>query len=380
MTIRWYDQKNLHECEWGESENQQYARKFLTPFIENGTAKYIANVNTRVGILTVDELVLPVTVNDAEYGNSYVVSPFDQYITYTKEELYLIKNPLLESILGGFLSGFGSLLRLLSINKVVIVNNWMVSTNLYPYIKREQLAQIKAFLLKKFPDHAIIFRSVEDYRNQSLFESLTQMGFHMLISRQIFLMDTSQRINSRARYNLGKDEKILAHTPYQVVEHGEILADDMQRILDNYNALYLEKYSPNNPQFTDEFFHLAHKERLLQMKLLKKDGHVDAILGYFHRDGVMTTPLFGYDTRLPKEWGLYRMISLLLLYDARKYGYLLHASSGAAEFKKSRGALESFEYNAVYLNHLPWVRKLPWRLLKSLLEKVAKPLVQKYSR
>lgn len=380
MKIRWYDKDNLDECEWGEGEDQQYARKFLTPLIMNGVSRYIQNVNTRLGIVKVDELILPITVNDAEYGNSYVVSPYDQYITYAKEELYLMKNLTLEILLSGVLSSLGIFLRLFNINKVVIVNNWMVSTNLYPCIQHEQVEQIKAFLLKKFPSHTIVFRSIEDYKNRSLYESLKQLDFQMLLSRQIFLMDTAQPVNSRSRYNLRKDEKILHNTPYQVVEHEEILPEDIQGILDNYNALYLQKYSENNPQFTDEFFRMAHQENLLNMKLLKKDGKVDAILGYFHRNGVMTTPLFGYDTRLPIEWGLYRMISLHLLYDARKYGYLLHASSGAAEFKKSRGAIETFEYSAVYFNHLPWARKLPWKVLQYLLDQLAKPIVQKYSK
>ncbi|WP_374016341.1 hypothetical protein ABU162_18735 [Paenibacillus thiaminolyticus] len=73
----------------------------------------------------------------------------------------------------------------------------------------------------------------------------------------------------------------------------------------------------------------------------------------FCRDGVMTTMLFGYDTALPQELGLYRMLSAALLELARENGDLLHESSGAAQFKRNRGARADIGYSAVFCDHLP---------------------------
>lgn len=102
------------------------------------------------------------------------------------------------------------------------------------------------------------------------------------------------------------------------------------------------------------------------------------MLGFFCRDGVMTTPLFGYDTALPQELGLYRMLSAALLKLARENGHLLHESSGAAQFKRNRGARADIEYSAVFCAHLPRGTQLAWRSLAGLLTRVGIPVMRKY--
>lgn len=44
----------------------------------------------------------------------------------------------------------------------------------------------------------------------------------------------------------------------------------------------------------------------------------------------MTTPLFGYKTDLPKEKGLYRILSSKLYNESENNSLILHMSSGAA--------------------------------------------------
>ncbi len=63
---------------------------------------------------------------------------------------------------------------------------------------------------------------------------------------------------------------------------------------------------------------------------------------------------------------------------ARQNKHLLHSSSGAAEFKRNRGASASIEYSAVYHRHLPLYRRLCWLILSPLLKKIGVPLLQKY--
>ena len=43
-----------------------------------------------------------------------------------------------------------------------------------------------------------------------------------------------------------------------------------------------------------------------------------------------------------------------------------HASGGAGEFKQHRGARSTVEVVAVYVRHLPWRRRLPWRIMHAL--------------
>ncbi len=123
---------------------------------------------------------------------------------------------------------------------------------------------------------------------------------------------------------------------------------------------------------------LALKSPNWSFKALKKDKKIDAILGYFHLNGVMTPPIFGYDIGLPQSLGLYRLLSILTTIEAKQKGFLLHFSAGAAQFKRLRGAIGSCEYSSVYTEHLPIHKRLPWMLLSKIITKAAKPLLERF--
>jgi hypothetical protein len=99
-------------------------------------------------------------------------------------------------------------------------------------------------------------------------------------------------------------------------------------------------------------------------------------MGFFVRNGVMTQPLFGYDTRLPQAEGLYRLLTLITLQEGLQRNLLVHASGGVGKFKKIRGGKSVIEYNAVFARHLPRKRQMPWKLLKKIGE-LAIPYFQK---
>jgi hypothetical protein len=186
---------------------------------------------------------------------------------------------------------------------------------------------------------------------------------------------------SKARWLLKRDFGLLERHGYIARElhaEDELSGAEVARIVELYNALYLTKYSLNNPMFNERFMRLALRRGNLRLVVLQKDGRIDAVLGYFCRNGVMTTPVFGYDTTLPQEVGLYRMLSVVLFHIARENRHLLNASSGAAEFKRNRGAVGVIEYSAVYDKHLPFHRRLCWSVLWVLLEKIGVPLTLKY--
>src|SRR5258708_4716942 len=172
--------------------------------------------------------------------------------------------------------------------------------------------------------------------------------------------------------------KELKGRPSGVMEGAALPPADAARVLELYNGLYLNKYSRYNPIFTLDFIQLALAERLLHVKALARDGHIDAVLGYVARRGLITAPLFGYDMRLPKEAGLYRQLSTLISLEAQARGDTLHLSAGVGPFKRIRGGLPAIEYNAVYDSHLPAWRRQPWALLQAVADQLAIPVFQKY--
>lgn len=72
----------------GNPKDGAYVRDSFLPFFQKGVTAFIENVNTQLFLLEVDDLILPVTLNNAEFENSYVCSPYTHYISYALEELW----------------------------------------------------------------------------------------------------------------------------------------------------------------------------------------------------------------------------------------------------------------------------------------------------
>jgi hypothetical protein len=72
------------------------------------------------------------------------------------------------------------------------------------------------------------------------------------------------------------------------------------------------------------------------------------------------------------------MLSAVLIGIAARNGNLLHESSGAAQFKRNRGAVADIEYMAVFDAHLPARRRGGWSVLASVLSRIGIPIMRKY--
>lgn len=381
MSHRWelHGPESLDRLDWPETADGDYGRRYLGPLLRHGVGPYISNAATRLMVLRLDDLVLPVTVNEAEYGTSYVCSPYTHYVLYAREEARRLPYPVLPLVLGAAIAPVAALLRAGQINRAVHVNNWLLSTNLYPPLSAEQLEAITR-LAERFPEHSIILRSLNDRMHPEMLSALRSLGYKLIPSRQVWIQDLSnwKQLPEKARENINKDTRLLKNSGYEVVEHEALLPADLPRLRALYAMLYLEKYSHFNPDFTEEFFRLALEEGILRLTALQKDGRIDAVIGYFARSGMLTAPVVGYDTTLPLETGLYRMTGAFLIQEARRLGLLLHGSAGAASFKRWRGAVPAIEYSAVYDRHLPVYRRVPWTVLGSVLRGVGLPVMRTY--
>jgi hypothetical protein len=249
------------------------------------------------------------------------------------------------------------------LDKVIFVNNYLLSTNLYPSISSEQISALSEALPQWFPDRAIIFRSVDERKNPHIIEALKNKNYEMVLSRQVWYMDPVEAARTR-QYK--EDARVLRKHGYEVVDGKNLSEDDLHHAVHLYNLLYLEKYSYYNPQFTFEFLKLARDKGILHLRALKRDGNMNAVMGFFIRNGAMTQPLFGYDTSLPQDEGLYRLLTLITLQEGLQRNLLVHASGGVGKFKKIRGGRSVIEYNAVFTKHLPAWRQRPWKLIKAI--------------
>ncbi len=370
-----FTKENIHTLQFPSTADGDYARRYLIPMMTDDPQKYIRNIhNTQLMAVKIDDVILPITITDFHPQNTYTVSPYSHYVSYGGlEEVKHLNSPLAEVVVKAVMKPVGWYFRYSELDKVVFVNNYLLSTNLYPSVNSEQLSAVSEALISQFPDRAIIFRSVDQKKNPHIYQTLEELGYDLVLSRQVWYMEPVAALKTR---QCKEDVRVLKKAGYDVVSGKNLSDDELHRAVQLYELLYLQKYSYYNPQFTFEFLKLARDEDTLHMYGLKKDGQLNAIMGFFVRNGAMTQPLFGYDTSLPLEEGLYRLLTLVTLQEGVKRGLLVHASGGVGKFKKVRGGESVTEYNAVYTKHLPRKRQLPWKLIQAV-SKAATPYFKK---
>ena len=367
---------------WPETPDGDYARRYLAPLLGDGVPAHIANVQTRMAVVRLDAHALPVSVNDAEWANCYVCAPYNHYVDYAREELKTLGAPRTEALLGLALHGLGAVLRLGAINRVVHVNNWLLSTNLYPPLEAAQIGAVTRLLVARFPGHAIVWRSVNTVEGPALWDAFVGEGYTPVASRQLYYQYPADDsfYNHDHRKIWRKDVKLLRTSAYELLGPEALTPADLPRLKQLYDQLYLEKYSLHNPQFTVRYLETALAEGTLELRALRhqETGVIDGVAGFFVRNGALTTPLFGYDIHLPQAVGLYRMLTAVTYLEAQARGLLLNQSSGAAGFKRSRGGRGNIEASMVFDRHLPPHRRAAWALLAGLINGVAVPLMRRY--
>ncbi|MCY4523620.1 MAG: hypothetical protein OXB84_02655, partial [Halobacteriovoraceae bacterium] len=320
---------------------------------------------------------VPYTVNDKEWDNSYVCSPYNQFVTYAKEELYLIRSKVAKWILTIIIDLFGALAKWSGLNKNIIFNNWLFSTNLYGDLEKDHISQLVEFAKKNYKDHAILFRSVNKCVYGKLLDNLKDLRFSLVGSRQIYYVNPQNKKNLH-RHSLRIDLKLLKKTDYTIELVTNPQDSEASRIINLYNQLYLEKYSYNNPQYTEYFIRQTLKNGIFKCYALKKNNQINGMLCLFSRGGVMTPSLIGYDRSLPRSEGLYRLIMISAFLIARKENKIIHYSSGSASYKRFPGGMPDIEYIAVHHSHLSWRRRFAWKVLELIINTIGVPIMKKY--
>ncbi|QXG50002.1 hypothetical protein [Pseudomonas viridiflava] len=359
--------------------NDSPARQYVRGWSETGL---IANVRTRMALLDTGTQQLALSINDGHdpEDNCYVVSPRTAYSGYAREELNRIGRPWLTRPLSALTQGVDALLSAAKVDKLVHVNNWLLSTNLYPADwDLNELPQISAFLQRTFPDHALSFRSINEFSNPELKQRLSGLGFLSVPSRQVYVFDGRSGADAPflRNHNTRLDRTLLRRSPYEVVPGSALSDSDFVRVEQLYNLLYLDKYCRLNPQYSARWMQRGQREGWLELRVLRNpDGRIDGALGWFANDATISTPIVGYDTALPQKTGLYRQLTCLCLLEAAERRTILNFSSGAAGFKRLRGGQPQIEYSLIKVAHLPWRRRLIWRLLSVLLHGIGVPLMR----
>lgn len=348
-------------------------RAYLTA-MALGVPERVANVETRWLALATGTCVLPVTVNDGARSDSYVCSPRAAYVDYARRETEIV-GVAGGAVLRAALSGAGALFAAARLDRIVHVDNWLLSTNLHGDWRGADLRAIRAVLAARFPDHLLAIRSVDPWSSPALHHAALGDGWAMVPSRQIWVVDDLAR-DWRPRNAFGNDRRLIARSGLAI---GPALPADAARIANLYCQLYVGKYSALNPVFTARWIAETMTSGLVAYDVARDTGGTPmAVSGLLARGGVATPPVVGYDRTRPVSEGLYRIASWMFMQRAMASGLRLHGSAGAAHFKRLRGAHGVIEYWAMHAGHLSRPRRLAVAALAAGLERWAVPLMRRH--
>lgn len=344
----------------------------------------ISNVTTELKAVEIDGRTFLTSINTQRAQqpiNAYVVSPVTAFGHYALDEIKRLQRPLVTWPLKLLVLACRSLLVSGRLDNVVNINNWLLSTNIYPESWQGEgaLAAAEA-LAKTHSKKAVVFRSLNTRANGPLLNKLLAAGFIGVPSRQVYIFDF--KCDNRlldARHNNRMDAKLLAKTPLVRCCSASFSDDDYARAEYLYRDLYVHKYSALNPQYTAAWLKLGVQQGWLVLEGLRNEqGVLDGVVGWVEACDTVTAPIVGYDTAKPATLGLYRLLTHLCLLRAATANKCLNFSSGAAQFKRLRGGEPAIEYSAVYIAHLPFWSRWVWRLLSFLLTTIAVPLMQRW--
>lgn len=376
MSISIYDKTNINELKFEDNFFNDGLYEYFKPLIENGINFYIKNINAEAKILKVDNVLLPLIIADKNYDDSLYTSFYSSYIGYILKDL--TSTSFVTTFFKHLLEMTGRILKKAEVNKIIYVNHWLLSTNLYPKLKEEQLQLITSYLKKEYPEHAIVFKNVAPRTLPNLFNNLKAQSYRMIVSRQVFILDKEARkgINKRQRAKVKKDRKLIEDSDYYF--SGSINDNDFERLADIYHQLYIGKYSIYNPCYTSEFFELLKDNPLFNLQILRTEDAIDGLLLTFSIDNQSTCPAMGYQLDKMPENALYRMLVAKLTADSEENNLDFHMSAGVGDFKKQRGARAETEYSAIYFEHLPLRRKFVYLVLQKITNNIVIPIFMKY--
>jgi hypothetical protein len=354
------------------------ARSFAAIHAGRATETLVSNLHARVETITTGAGDLPVSVHDSRSGDAWVCSPRSTYADYAAEECARHAPGWATPLALHAIPSIGRVLAWAGIDHAVTINNWLVSTNLYPPLALVDTTAVIAEAVERWPRHALWFRSLNEHDSVDWLTALRAGGCKLVASRQVYLYDDLASLATRHK-NLERDLAFLGKTQLRHCPDADIVEADYLRIAELYASLYVGKYSRFNPQYGPELFRLWHRAGLLEFEGFRDArGQLVCVVGLTHQGRTCTTPVVGYDTAQPREAGLYRLAIACAFRACIARGWRLNLSAGAAGFKRLRGGVPSVEYSAVYARHLPRRTRAAFGVLSGATCRLGVPLLRKF--
>ena len=349
----------------GDPRIADESEPLLSALCRYGPRHFGDNLGGQMRLIRAFGTTIPVLVAEAGRELCDVCSPISRYVSYPLEEARRRGRSWQLPLLNAGAGLMGAALARLGVERVVYVNNWLLSTNPPLRLNRLQLAVLTSWLAGEFSDHAIVYRTVNPALEPELTGNLLAAGCRLLTTRLVYVIDPRQAAFQR-HSDVRRDLRLLENSRYQLSHDKAALSEgDLQRMTDLYQRLYISKHCRHNAHFNAAFFARMLATPMVRASFFRdpESGRLDAFSLYTDSGSYLTGFQIGYDQALPQRLGLYRMALMHKVLLAQRRGLLVNLSGGAGSFKCQRGAKPVREYDALFDRHLSRCRRLPWRLV-----------------
>lgn len=335
-----------------KNEYSKFVKNYFLGMEKYGTQFFIKNINVDIRFIEIDNYLIPLSFwNNNE--NCYTTSFLSAFI-YWKYELKNISNLFTRKLFWIVLDLLLYFWKKLNIDNIVYVNNFFLSTNLYPEWDNGIVNKINIFIKMNYNNKIIFYRSLNYVKNKDIINTLEDNNFRKICSRQIFIFKKN-KIEEYKKLKIVKNDFRIIRKYWLTFERVEL--NDDSHVLELYNMLYLKKYTNLNPQFTLDFIKTTIKFKLFNLFKLTENNKIIWVIWYFIINNQATTPIFWYDILKDKKYNLYSQISNLLTFKSLNDVDILNSSSWAWKFKFSRGWEIKLEYNLIFVPKHIWLLK-----------------------
>lgn len=324
------------------------------------------NVQAHAEIFTIRGVTFPATRVDKIQPNCFTVSTHAALIDYGQEETAKLPR-WQQCLLKPFLKAIDRYLHQVEIDKALFLNNYALSTNtLSDEFQQLPIEELTQTAVARYPEHTLVIRSLNSQHHADFMQRLKAKNWLFITSRQVYLHDDCQAALTK-HVNSRRDQKLLNDGQF----HFRIAISDSDFAIAEqcYSQLYIEKYSAQNVQFSAFGLKKMSAAGILKLFVLEESTSKEIVgtVGMtIENNGVVTVPIVGYLTDLPKKLGLYRRLMAFALRYCAEHNLRLNFSAGAPDFKKIRGARPEIEYIAVNVQHLPSKRAKAWQRLAAI--------------
>lgn len=323
---------------------------YIKSIVKNGITRYIDNIKPDVayGLIVYDGWALPFTVNHRE-AEAFPVSPKTCYFMYPlliESRDYARKRAPVTRLIIKMLA------RFVRFERLVVLNNWFITNNPTPQFSREALREFKHALIKRYPRHLLIIKSIPETDPTNVSPSLRDEGFDLIRWRYCHYWRPNGPLSSKRTKQFKVDQKLLAKTALETSYATSLSEQESKDCETLYRKLYIEKYTNMNVRLTHRWFALTCNSGFIDYFMTRDKGDIKAFaLSYKDPIGINAGYL-GYDLESGRNLGLYRIIFAAKLKKGADENRPVNLSSGVARFKKLRGARLFAELEGVHSAHL----------------------------